>query len=374
MGPVTLTQQPASIGVLQGTTATFTAQVNDPGQTSWQWQSAPAGATAFTNIPGATTNSHTTAATSLADNGRQYRVLATGLSNTVESTTAVLTVISATLPPPTAQLDFDTASPLAYAFGGSGLLGTGDGVNGSNMAILTTAENGLNGVLVIDDFNAGTPVTSMIAAFAVRLGGGTSPPADGMAFVWGNDIGNSTAPTLFGEEGSGNGLIVSFDTYANGGSDVPGISLKWQGSLLAEKPMPFSALLSDPDYFPVVIKIDADATADVLFNNEVIFYDVSLPGFSSLSGGNFIWAARTGGLNQNAFVDEISLFTTTASNPATDALAIAIAGNSLVVVYTGTLQSSTDLSLGSWVTVGGATSPYTMPLPTTGKLFFRTVR
>ena len=374
VGPVTLTQQPASIGVLQGTTATFTAQVNDPGQTSWQWQSAPAGATAFTNIPGATTNSHTTAATSLADNGRQYRVLATGLSNTVESTTAVLTVISATLPPPTAQLDFDTASPLAYAFGGSGLLGTGDGVNGSNMAILTTAENGLNGVLVIDDFNAGTPVTSMIAAFAVRLGGGTSPPADGMAFVWGNDIGNSTAPTLFGEEGSGNGLIVSFDTYANGGSDVPGISLKWQGSLLAEKPMPFSALLSDPDYFPVVIKIDADATADVLFNNEVIFYDVSLPGFSSLSGGNFIWAARTGGLNQNAFIDEISLFTTTASNPATDALAIAIAGNSLVVVYTGTLQSSTDLSLGSWVTVGGATSPYTMPLPTTGKLFFRTVR
>ena len=374
VGPVTLTQQPASIGVLEGTTATFTAQVNDPGQTSWQWQSAPAGATAFTNIPGATTNSHTTAATSLADNGRQYRVLATGLSNTVESTTAVLTVISATLPPPTAQLDFDTASPLAYAFGGSGLLGTGDGVNGSNMAILTTAENGLNGVLVIDDFNAGTPVTSMIAAFAVRLGGGTSPPADGMAFVWGNDIGNSTAPTLFGEEGSGNGLIVSFDTYANGGSDVPGISLKWQGSLLAEKPMPFSALLSDPDYFPVVIKIDADATADVLFNNEVIFYDVSLPGFSSLSGGNFIWAARTGGLNQNAFVDEISLFTTTASNPATDALAIAIAGNSLVVVYTGTLQSSTDLSLGSWVTVGGATSPYTMPLPTTGKLFFRTVR
>ncbi len=374
VGPVTLTQQPASIGVLQGTTATFTAQVNDPGQTSWQWQSAPAGATAFTNIPGATTNSHTTAATSLADNGRQYRVLATGLSNTVESTTAVLTVISATLPPPTAQLDFDNASPLAYAFGGSGLLGTGDGVNGSNMAILTTAENGLNGVLVIDDFNAGTPVTSMIASFAVRLGGGTSPPADGMAFVWGNDIGNSTAPTLFGEEGSGNGLIISFDTYANGGSDVPGISLKWQGSLLAEKPMPFSALLSDPDYFPVVIKIDADATADVLFNNEVIFYDVSLPGFSSLSEGNFIWAARTGGLNQNAFIDEIRLFTTTASNPATDALAIAIAGNSLVIVYTGTLQSSTDLSLGSWVTVGGATSPYTMPLPTTGKLFFRTVR
>ena len=26
------------------------------------------------------------------------------------------------------------------------------------------------------------------------------------------------------------------------------------------------------------------------------------------------------------------------------------------------------------ITVGGATSPYTIPLPTTGKLFFRTVR
>jgi len=374
VGPVTLTRQPANIGVLAGTTATFTAQVNDPGQTTWQWQSAPAGSTAFTNIPGATTSSHTTAATALADNGRQYRAVAFGLSNTVESTPAVLTVIDSALPPPTAGINFDSSSTLSYALSGSAQQGESEGVNGSAAALLTTAENGLNGALIIDDFNAGAPVTSMTASFALRMGGGTNPPADGSVFVWSDDVGNSSAPILFGEEGSGNGLIVSFDTYENGGGDVPGISLKWRGLLIAEKPMPFASLLSDPDYFPVIVRVQSNATADVIFNNEVIFYAVPLPGFSSLSEASFVWAARTGGLNQNTFVDDINLFTTTASNPPTDALNIAVSGGNLVITYSGTLQSSTNLSLGSWVTVAGAASPYTIPLPASGRLFFRTVR
>ena len=373
IGPVTLTQQPSSTGVLAGSQATFTAAVNDPGQTTWQWQSAPAGSPTFTNIPGATSDSYTTAATSLADNGRQYRVIATGQTSSVESAIAILTVIDPTLPPPTAQLDFDNPSVLTYAFGGTSTLGSGEGIGGSNFGSLTTAENGLQGVLVIDDFNGGEPVTSMIAAFALRIGGGSATPADGVSFVWGDDVGSSGAPVVFGEEGSGNGLIVSFDTYANGGGDVPGISLKWQGNLLAEKPMPFSALLSDPEYFPVVIKLDSDATADVWFNNEVIFYDVPVPGFTSLSGANFVWAARTGGLNENAFIDNINLTTTTSSN-GQGSISIAVSGGNLVITYTGTLQSSLDLTTNSWQTVAGASSPYSIPMPTSGRLFFRAVR
>jgi hypothetical protein len=374
VGPVTMTQQPSNVGVLQGTAATFTARVNDPGQTTWQWQSAPAGSSLFTNIAGATTDTHTTAATALADNGRQYRVLASGLSNTVQSNIAVLTVIDPVLPPPTAQLNFDGPSTLTYGFGGSGLEDVAGGVGDSGMASLTTATNGLVGVLVVDDFNAGAPVDSMIASFALRIGGGSTPPADGVSFVWGDDVGNSAAPSQFGEEGSGNGLIVSFDTYENGGGDVPGISLKWQGNLLAEKPMPYTAFLSDPEYFPVVIKLDGDATADVWFNNEVIFYDVPVPAFTSLSGASFVWAARTGGLNQNAFVDDIKLTTTTEGPVNTDAITIAVSGGNLVITYTGTLQSSADMSLNSWVTVGGASSPYSIPMPTSGRLYFRAAR
>ena len=370
VGPITLTTQPANTGVLAGSTATFTAAVNDPGQTTWQWQSAPAGSVTFTNIAGATTEAYTTPVTALADNGRQFRVIATGLSNTVESNTAVLTVINPTLPPPTAQLDFDNPSTLTYGFGGSGTLGSGDGVGGSNFGSLTTATNGLSGMLVIDDFNGGAPVTSMTAAFALRIGGGSTPPADGVAFVWGDDVGTSGAPPSFGEEGSGNGLIVAFDTYENSAADPTSISLKWQGEVLAEKRMPYQAFLSDPDYWPVVIKLDADATADVWFNNEVIFYDVPVPGFTSLSNASFVWGARTGGLNENAYIDDINL-TTTSTGPSSNTIGIAVSGGNLIITYTGRLYSSTDLTTGSWQIVGGASSPYSIPLPTSGRLYFR---
>jgi hypothetical protein len=374
IGPISLTQQPADIGVIAGTPAAFTAVINDPGQTAWQWQSAPAGSATFTNIPGATTDSYTTPATTLADNGRQYRVIATGLNNTVTSEIAVLTVIDPQLPPPTAQIDWDSPSPLTYAFAGSGAEGIGDGVGGSAFASLTTAVNDQNGMLVIDDFNDGQPVNSIVAAWDMRIGGGSSPPADGLSFVWGDDVGNSTAPSQFGEEGSGNGLIVSFDTYENGNGDVPGISLKWQGALLAEKPMPFAAFLSDPEYFPVVVRLDADGTADVLFNNEVIFYNVTVPGFSSLRNASFVWGARTGGANQNNYLDNIRLTTTLEAPPSTDTINIAVSGGNLVITYTGTLQSSLTMGTGSWQNVAGASSPYTIPLPTSGALYFRAGR
>ncbi len=375
VGPMSFTVQPSDIGVLTGTPAAFTARVNDPGQVSaWQWQSAPAGSVAFTNILGANSDSYSTPATTLADNGAQFRVLATGLAGPVPSDIAVLTVIDPTLPPPTAQLDFDANSTVAYGFAGVAFEDVGEGIDGSGYVSLTTAGNDQNGMLFIDDFNAGQPVNSMVASWAMRIGGGSSPPADGVSFVWGNDVGNSTAPTLFGEEGSGNGLVVSFDTYENGGLDVPGISLRWQGAQLAEKPMPFSAFLSDPDYFPTVVKVDADGTVDVWYNNEVIFYNVPLPGWNGLSNASFVWGARTGGLNENAFIDDIRLTTTIAPPPTTDTINIAVQGGNIVITYTGTLQSSLTMGTGTWQTVGGASSPYVIPMPATGQLYFRSAR
>jgi hypothetical protein len=380
VGPISLTQQPQDIGVLAGTPAEFTAAINDPAQTTWQWQSAPAGSPDFTNIPTATSNTYTTPATTLADNGRQYRVIATGQNSSVTSEIAVLTVIDPVLPAPTATLDFDTASSLTYAFAGSGTEGDGEGVGGSRFGSLTTATNSLTGVLMIDDFNDGQPVNSMYASFDLRIGGGSATPADGVSFVWANDIGNTSTLPLpqFGEEGSGNGLTVSFDTYQNGlvGGvfDEPGIKLNYQGTTLAEKPMPFASFLSDPDYYRAVVRVESDGTADVFYNNELIFYNVPLPGFTPVSGAVFAWGGRTGGLNQNNFLDNIALFTTVAPPVSTDVISIAVSGGNLVLTYTGTLQSSTNLATNSWQTVAGATSPYIIPLPASGTLYFRAGR
>ena len=56
------------------------------------------------------------------------------------------------------------------------------------------------------------------------------------------------------------------------------------------------------------------------------------------------------------------------SNPT---LTVGVSGGSTVITYTATLQSAPAIT-GPWQNVTGATSPYTVP--TTGTVFFRTVR
>ena len=132
-----------------------------------------------------------------------------------------------------------------------------DGTGGINAGIVRTAvcdplrhalDQGGIGRLAIDDFNSGAPVESMYAAFQLRIGGRTATPADGLAFVWGSDVNSGTE---FGEEGSGNGLIVSMDTYVNNATDPIGIAIRWNGTQLAERVLPIETFLSDPDYSAV---------------------------------------------------------------------------------------------------------------------------
>jgi hypothetical protein len=51
-------------------------------------------------------------------------------------------------------------------------------------------------------------------------------------------------------------------------------------------------------------------------------------------------------------------------------LSLSRTGDVITVTFTGNLQSSTSIS-GPFSNVTGATSPYTVPAPTGGSLFFR---
>lgn len=368
VGPLVITRQPASTAVLYGTTATFTVEVNDPSRASYTWETAPAGSTNFAPIPGVTGPTYTTAAVTAADNGRQYRVVVTGGSSPVTSNVAVLAAVDPTLPPPTAALDFDNPTSLSYLLIGSAFEEDFDGIDGSRTAKLTLAENSLQGSLLIDDFNDGASIASMIAEFYVAVGGGSNPPADGFSFVWGPDV--NTSMVSFGEEGAGTGLIVSFDTYANGGGDETGITVRWEGEAVAEYRMPYAELLSPsfPDYFRVVVKVDEDGTIDVWYGNRVIFHDLPIPAYRPLAGAGFGWGARTGGLNENMWIDNISLTVGTASVPA-DGISIQRSGGNLIISFDGVLQQSTDFK--DWQDVPGQTNPYVIPLPTSGQRFYR---
>ena len=90
-GPPTITQQPQNASAPVGQTATFTV-VAGGGGLSYQWQSQPSGASSFTNISGATSNSYTTPVTVLTNNGTQFQCVITNLQGTITSSAATLSV------------------------------------------------------------------------------------------------------------------------------------------------------------------------------------------------------------------------------------------------------------------------------------------
>jgi hypothetical protein len=92
-----ITVQPTDQSVLAGTTATFTVAATDAA--GYQWQRSTDGGTTFTSVAGATAASYTTAAIILADSGTQYRVVVTGASNSVTSSTVTLTVTTVVVAP-----------------------------------------------------------------------------------------------------------------------------------------------------------------------------------------------------------------------------------------------------------------------------------
>ena len=66
---------------------------------SYQWQSAPKGSSTWTDIPAATSASYTTPELTLADDGKQYRVVATVPGFAGNSSVATLTVVTDNAPP-----------------------------------------------------------------------------------------------------------------------------------------------------------------------------------------------------------------------------------------------------------------------------------
>jgi alpha-tubulin suppressor-like RCC1 family protein len=86
-----ITQQPADQTVTAPATATFTAASDKAGATV-QWQRSNDGGTTWTDIPGATSASYTTAATSTADSGALFRAIFTNATLPTPTNAATLTV------------------------------------------------------------------------------------------------------------------------------------------------------------------------------------------------------------------------------------------------------------------------------------------
>ncbi|MCX6319669.1 MAG: M12 family metallo-peptidase [Bacteroidetes bacterium] len=88
------TTNPVSQAVCSGSAVSFTAAATGTPAPTFQWQVSTAAVPSFTNIAGATNATLNLAATTLTDNGNQYRCVITNACGTVNTNAATLTVNS----------------------------------------------------------------------------------------------------------------------------------------------------------------------------------------------------------------------------------------------------------------------------------------
>jgi hypothetical protein len=85
----TITVQPTNATVTLGQTATFSVTATGSGTAGYQWQKNAA------NIPGATSSSYTTPATTAADSGSTFDVVVSDSAGSITSNPATLSVSAA---------------------------------------------------------------------------------------------------------------------------------------------------------------------------------------------------------------------------------------------------------------------------------------
>jgi len=245
----------------------------------------------------------------------------------------------------TAVFDFtNDPSGILTTFGSSKWVA--EGGNPGGYLSVTDAENGQSGSIVFDDFDNGSVVKAFSFKIDVRIGNGTASPADGFSINYaraGDDVlddgqGWAASPTGEGnlpEEGTKTGLAIGFDAWFSGGADVIGISVRVDNVILAEYPFPTlngqigdptslqtgprdESLPGDPSVLawePFEVDLGTDGKLNVKWKGNPVTPAGGLQTTFFPSPGRIVFAARTGGANQNHHVDNIRITTIPAAEP-----------------------------------------------------------
>ncbi|MBC8242997.1 MAG: Ig-like domain-containing protein [Verrucomicrobia bacterium] len=267
--------------------------------------------------------------------------------------------------------DFNTPKPpKGSRLSGHASLSEFEGIDDSGYLMLTDALNSQSGSWIIGSPLGKTEVFGFIANFQVRIGGpgvdlgGTDSPADGLSFNFADDI---PPRTWQGEEGVGSGIRVCIDTWNNGGGEAPAIDLKFGDNILASKKVPKADLLTGLDFADMTVRLQNDGTVDVMFKDEIVFWDVATPS-TSYEKSRFGFGARTGGANAVHGIDDLRLALITEPPPADEPPTVSIVRNgsgNLIIEWTGILQTAENVN-GPWVDVD-ATSPFILKPETLAK-------
>lgn len=177
--------------------------------------------------------------------------------------------------------------------------------------VLTYNENSLQSAIAIDDLDGGSPIEAFTVNFKLQIGPGSANAADGFSFSFGPDV---TAGASIGEEGVGNGVIVAFDIYDNGGSEAPAIDVKYGGVVIGHALFAKADLVTS-SFEDVSIQVTRSGTVNLSWRGQSVFRNLVLPDFAP-TAGLFALGARTGGENANQWIDDLNITTTKAGAPA----------------------------------------------------------
>ena len=129
--------------------------------------------------------------------------------------------------------------------------------------------------------------------------------ADGMSFNAGMNLGTSGAP-FTPEEGAGNGLSVTVDTFDNGGGEV-GIEVRWNGARLSFTQIGGGNVNGPPELENgtfVDDVVDVSSTGFVKFTHGTYSTAAQIPNYAGIKANMYVFAGRTGGANESAWIDD----------------------------------------------------------------------
>jgi hypothetical protein len=209
---------------------------------------------------------------------------------------------------------FNSGLPPGSALFGTSVVspndGTGGGYTNSGCLQLSGALGGLGGAFIItNDLDGGTPVVSFTAAFKVLMAGGDA--AAGVSFNFAPDL--PMAPISM--DGAGSGLTVEFDTLIDGATEpAPAIDVKVAGTAVASA---FCEGLQAGSFVDALIQLNPNNRLDVVYDGVYVYsnLDLNTYGYAPAAGSLFGFGSVTAATNDDHFIDNLSIVTSTTPAP-----------------------------------------------------------
>jgi hypothetical protein len=211
--------------------------------------------------------------------------------------------------------NFDPTQGTDLTFGGNTVLTAYLTNQPQNCVVLSDNITSEQASITTPDFDSSQAIESFTATFQLKLGPGTSPPADGLAFSFGPDI---YAGAIYFENGATGpqDLVIWFHTWNNGPSTVggvvypvnaPAVNINFGGNQIGLVPIPMAQMV-DSQFHPVSIELTRAGNVSVVYQGQLIYSNLLVAGWAP-TAGLFNINGRCGGSSEWAEVAQLSIKT-----------------------------------------------------------------